>query len=737
MNKKEKIIFVSIILVSILIVYFPYLFMDREFYNSYDTLNTHIPFYTEFRNKIYSGDSILWSHNFLFGSSFLTGKAFFLTSDIFSYVFLLFPFLEVVDALFVMMLIKNIISYYGMYRFLSEFNFNFKTKIVCSLAYTFSGWFFLLYGMPTFVSFAAILPFFFTGIEKYLKDNKTLEIVLTTPILICSNFYFFYSLSIFLVFYWIARYLLYSSSDFKFLNFFKKTIILLFLYCIGIGISAPIIVPAIYEMLNNARATSVDSLNILWEPLNIYINMFIKFVSSPAYINKPYNAVLQSNYYRLDQIGLFTSCCTCIVLPQLYSLVSGKKRKIIVIFSVIACLFLFTQYGCSIFHGFSEPSFRWTLFLTFLFCILLAYVFNNIEKISKKLLIITLVCYLALIILIIFNYQIFQNSKSQSLFLSLSLFLMIIYTIGLIKHDDKILYLIACEIVIIGFISNYMWKDTYQKSYQYDFIPNNYFQSIDDSDEFYRIWIANENVDMDYQKDFNFNSNLVLGYKGLYSYDSTYQTSINHLLKSYEQYYQWYSFVNNGIMNAVSTKYYVAKNEYEIPNSNIQFIEKIGNSNYNLYLNKDYKKFGYMNNNVISLEDWSSCDIYTKDELINNYLIISDSDISSYNLNDLSEIAPNSLSNLSYTSNTINGDISTNEDGLLFLSIPNDKGWHIYCDGIELTKIQTNAGFISVIVPQGNHHINAKYFPYGLKLGCVFMVLSISIYLLIRKKFIK
>ena len=102
MTNKEKKIFVSVIFVSLIVVFFPYFFMGRKYLNTFDTLNLHIPFYTEFRNKIYSGDSMFWSHNFLFGSSFLTGKAFYLTTDIFcpinmniysfSICFIVFPF---------------------------------------------------------------------------------------------------------------------------------------------------------------------------------------------------------------------------------------------------------------------------------------------------------------------------------------------------------------------------------------------------------------------------------------------------------------------------------------------------------------------------------------------------------------------------------------------------------------------------------------------------------------------
>lgn len=732
-NKKEKIAFFIVIGISILLIFFPYFFMGRKYLTTFDTANLHISFYTEFRNKIYSGESLLWSHNFLFGSSFLTGKTFYLTTDIFSYIFLLFPFLEVVDALFVIQLIKSVVSYVGMYRFLDEFNFSFKSKIVGSIVYTFSGWFFLFYGMPTFASFAALIPFFFTAIEHYLKDDKKIEVIVTTIILICSNFYFFYSLSLFLVFYWITRYLLYADK-FIFKEFFKKTITLIFIYVLSIGITTPIFIPTVYGMINNSRISESGVTDILWSPLRIYADMFVKFISSPVYVSKHVNTVLQSNYYRLDQIGLFTSSCACLLLPQFF-VASKKKNKIIVgCFIIIMLTFLFTQFGCSLFHGFAEPSFRWTLFLTFVICVLFTYLINKIEYINFKLLLITFIFYLLISLLIIFHYKVYSVAKVYFCVLLLSLILMFVYLLLIWKKSSLLYVVVIFEVVLLGFVSNYLWKNDYQNKYTYDFIPKNYFKSFDDNNEFYRIWISQYNVDMDYEKDFNYNSNLQLGYKSFYSYDSEYESSLTNLIKSYGQYFQWYGFTYDGIITAASGKYYVAKNEDELPNPNFQFVEQIGDSEYNLYLNKDYRLFGYTNNNVYPFEKWDYEDTLTKDQYIKNYLVISEKDINDYKLNDLSQCQSHHLEKLEYTNTSFDGDIETTTDELLFFSIPYNEGWKIYCDGELLNIIKADSGFMSVLIPEGKHHIHLEYFPYGMNTGFIIMTVSLLLLMFICLK---
>ena len=735
MNKRQKFIFFAVIIISLIIIYIPYIFMGRKYLNTFDTANLHIAFYTEFRNKIYSGESLLWSHNFLFGSSFLTGKSFYLTTDIFSYVFLLFPFLDVVDALFVIQLIKNIVSYIGIYQFLNEFEFSFKSKIVGALVYTFSGWFFLFYGMPTFASFAAILPFFFSAIEQYLKNNKIIVVVFMTVIIICTNFYFFYTLSIFLIFYWIARYLLFIGNKFNFVDFVKKTIFLILIYILGIGITTPIFIPTVYGMMQNSRLSGTGTTNILWS-IKIYADMFIKFISSPVYVSKNVNTVLQSNYYRFDQIGLFTSSCACLLLPQ-YFIVSNKRNKVIVgLFIVLMLFFLFTQFGCSMFHGFAEPSFRWTLFITFVICVLFTYLLNKIDFINYKLLLITGLFYCVIIILLIVYFKMFSTAKIQFFVLSLSLFLFIIYSICIYKKNNLLYMFIIFEVIILGFMSNYLWKDNYQKSYSYEFIPDNYFKKFDDNEEFYRIWVSEYNVDMDYQKDFNYNSNLQLGYKGFYSYDSEYESSLTNLIKSYGNFFQWYGFSGDGIITATSGKYYIAKNEDELPNANIEFVEKIGDSEYNLYLNKDYRLFGYTNNNIYPFEKWDYEDIAIKDQYIKDYLVISENDINDYNLNNLSNCESHHLENLTYTNTTFDGDIETTTDELLFFSIPYNEGWKIYCDGELLNIIKADSGFMSVLVPKGMHHMHLEYFPYGMSIGFIIMTISslLLVFICIKKR---
>jgi uncharacterized membrane protein YfhO len=61
--------------------------------------------------------------------------------------------------------------------------------------------------------------------------------------------------------------------------------------------------------------------------------------------------------------------------------------------------------------------------------------------------------------------------------------------------------------------------------------------------------------------------------------------------------------------------------------------------------------------------------------------------------------------------------VDAKEDGNLFFTIPNDKGWTVKVDG---EKVETKTAFdlfMTLPLSAGTHHVEMKYFPQGLKIG--------------------
>lgn len=70
-----------------------------------------------------------------------------------------------------------------------------------------------------------------------------------------------------------------------------------------------------------------------------------------------------------------------------------------------------------------------------------------------------------------------------------------------------------------------------------------------------------------------------------------------------------------------------------------------------------------------------------------------------------------------WTDTTLKGTIQMEEAGLLYTSIPYDKGWTVYVDGEKVSTRKLFDTFLTVELTEGVHTIEMEYMPQGLILG--------------------
>ncbi len=80
---------------------------------------------------------------------------------------------------------------------------------------------------------------------------------------------------------------------------------------------------------------------------------------------------------------------------------------------------------------------------------------------------------------------------------------------------------------------------------------------------------------------------------------------------------------------------------------------------------------------------------------------------------------------LSWTDTSLDGMIDVEKDGILFTSIPYDKGWKVTVDDVRVDTIPMFDSFTGIELTQGLHLIHFSYMPQGLILGGVITVISI------------
>lgn len=74
----------------------------------------------------------------------------------------------------------------------------------------------------------------------------------------------------------------------------------------------------------------------------------------------------------------------------------------------------------------------------------------------------------------------------------------------------------------------------------------------------------------------------------------------------------------------------------------------------------------------------------------------------------------------------IDADIKEGKDKLV-LSVPYDKGWHVYVDGKETETEPTLDILLSFDIKEGKHQISLRYIPRGFILGSLFTIIGIII----------
>lgn len=101
------------------------------------------------------------------------------------------------------------------------------------------------------------------------------------------------------------------------------------------------------------------------------------------------------------------------------------------------------------------------------------------------------------------------------------------------------------------------------------------------------------------------------------------------------------------------------------------------------------------------------------------------------------KLSDNSLKVKKFTDTKIVGNINVQNECVLYSSIPYDEGWNVYVDGKKADKFEIGNAQLGVQLESGNHEIEYKYSPKGIKYSIpisVITIFGIVIYAFFSKK---
>ncbi|MDF2881109.1 MAG: multidrug resistance protein [Clostridiaceae bacterium] len=323
-----------------------------------DTYASYWPSYAFFsdyiRNPPYGG----WSFKMGLGGNIFAYSSFLL--DPFNLIVLLFPKSTIEYGILLAAIAKFFTVSILAHLFLKQIGFRGIPLVIGSLIYTFSGY---MVGWGQHYQFATmfcLFTFVLYAFERWMFTAKWILLTLATALLIGCNIYFSYMIFLFLILYYIIRYCILNTFNFKeFLFHGMKTALILF---IGVALAAILVLPQVYVILQSPRVTGRMIPCLQFAPISEYITIVCRFLSNNILGIQYFSgkASVNTNFYEAP--FLYCGIISFFVIPRLFSKRNFKKVYLVVTGLVIFAL-LFPSFTNLVFNAFSAYTYRWTFLL--------------------------------------------------------------------------------------------------------------------------------------------------------------------------------------------------------------------------------------------------------------------------------------------------------------------------------------------------------------------------------------
>ena len=680
----------------------------------------------------------------------------------------LLPMIEMLDYLIFTMGLVVLSSVSLFYFYLRKNNYSHLISFLCSFIFLCSTP--LIFHSNRHIMFINYLPFLilgFYGIDQFITKKKSFLLIISVFLMILTSYYF--SISGIVVLFILAIFKYIKNNKYKLKDIFSFSIRLIIRFFISIMISAVLILPTFYTLLNGRENSSSNYL--LSELFNI--NLFM----------------LHDNY----SMGLTYIC-------------------------LIGTIFLFFKRG--------KAHRLLSLIILLISTIpVFSYILNGFLYISNKVLIpfIPLVLFnLAEFLSITFKSKWLKNSLIIYIIFS-SLFLCIKSNMGetLIKKENNNLYEETSS-----YIKN-IDDDFYRINFS--FMKDKYTNKISSLDE-YKTTIYSSSINKNYKDLYNYLFNNSYPYRSDYimnssnnilfqmymnekylvtdyEYDYIYEKIYNDELKIYKNNYTLpLGYATNNIINEkdfekleypeniinmlgrvvtkdkTNTKLIksTTKIDYELISSENLTYEKKDNGylitsteegkmqlklqedtkNKIIIINFDILKNASCSNgdlgikindveNILTCKGWK----YPNHNYNFNYVIIGNKNnildirfnkgeynidnikVSSIDFNLLkiinNSIDPFIIDKTKNLRDQITGNILVTENGYFTLSIPYDRGFNIYIDGEKIDYFKINKYFIGFKINKGNHNIKIIYKAPLKTISIVITIIGIITFLIL------
>ena len=696
----------------------PNIIYGKGIYNlSADFSFQRIPFYMVMSDAVKDG-SVLWTWFNELGSNFIGTFSFYNFFSPFNLILYMFPGSWAPYIIGWLDILKYGVAGLTAFLFLKRYVKNEKYALVGSVLYAFSG-FYLTNMLFHFNDALALFPLLLYTLDNYMYDNKKGWFGLTVALLAFTNWFFLVGEAVFFILYFGIKLV---CKEYKFE--LKKILNLVFEGVCGAGIAMVVLIPTALFIISNPRLSTNPSLiEQLKHPILTYVELLRAFIL-PAQTMSERAFLSQSNFTSVEAFLPFVG-----VLLALGCFLKYPKKWFSIL--IIVCgIFMINPLLNKTFVMFSGVYYARWLYMPILILALMSIKCLEDKCKLKVPLIINISLYGVLIIgILLYMWRVKTTDIIfDKTYLIMTIFIALMSLIGTYLLCNKMTikklkYLMICLFIFVTIWGNYM---TYQYKDPMLEVNNNYDIYLNSSKE---LSLDNTRVICDESCYVN------MGYTGKHNNVRAFNSNMNGT--NFEFYYsigferevstlfEVRNNENDYLLDFLGVKYILSRTSEPIKNYEIEKETK----NFYLFLNKDYKEFGFNVNKYITNEEFKKLSTEDKKKELNKSVVLSKEQIKRYKDLYNKKVKYNS-NKFTFEKNGFTSKIDSTGETLAIYAIPYETGWKATNNGKEVLVEKVDNGMMAIKINKGINDIKFTYMTPGLKSGLIISIISFIIYCL-------
>ncbi|MEK9155692.1 MAG: YfhO family protein [Patescibacteria group bacterium] len=756
-----------IILAALVILFWDFLTLKRVFIYTDAGKDVWLQLWPNleyFSGLVRAGHFPLWSHSVGLGSNIFSGALYGGSPfDPFNLLLFLFRPDSLVYLLSYVIVLKIFLAGIFFYLYLKNYiRISGFAALVGALAYVFSGPMIIRSGWYYYGTEMAFFPLLLMAYEVFLQRKKRLYLSLAFLWLAGYSPFLVFAYFLLLIVYSIYRF---GATQHLILREFCAFHLRLLFYCtLGVGGGFIIFLPNLVTLLSSLRfAESSILLDFrFFIGFQEFYTQFLRFFSNDA-LGGINNYRGWSNYF--EGPGLYIGVLPLLLLSQLLTAANRKKILPFLPLFVFVLLYLFVPLFRSATIGFSADYYKLnSFFVDFILIFAAVIVLDRILKtdvLNKRVLTMTFL-FLSLIPILLYLLAPERSIINVRMLAAADIFLLIYLILLLLLHGEKkrmvrglLLFAFVTELIFFSFgVVNFretLTPLTLKEKAGYNDYSNEAIDYIKNADpSFYR-------VDKDYKSVFCCNDSLIQAYKGTDFYQSLVQRSYVDFLRSLNMidgsfaYRAFAGFGNrNLVRNLLGVKYFLSK----LPTATYDGHELIGSfGDLYLYRNNNILPTGFVYDRFINSPTFKNLSDSQKDIALLGHFVSDAGEtvcglkksgqgelnkfLTNFDFNrELKKARSNGVELYEQSPTRLRGRLSADIPGMMFLSLPYDKGWKVEIDGEKADVYKIDGGLMGFCLNRGEHEITLQYKQPYLLVGGVLSLASIliGVYLFARNK---